>query len=69
MARKRYVFREGGELTYDEETGEIIELKLSSDASAEEILVRLREGEYDKELPEKVRVRLEERLEESLGNY
>ncbi len=63
------MFREGGELVYDEESGEIIELKLSSDASAEEILVRLREGEYDEELPEKVRVRLEEKLEESLGNY
>ena len=66
---KKVVLEEGAEVTYDEEKGELIEVRVSSDASAEELLVRLREGKYDEVLPEKVREKLEERLEEELGNY
>lgn len=66
---KRVRLDEGAEIVYDEERGEIVQLRVSSDASAEEILVRLREGAYDDRLPEKVREKLEEMLEEELGNY
>ncbi len=69
MTRKRVRLEEGAEIVYDEESGELVELRVSSDASAEEILVKLREGVFDEKLPEKVREKLEERLEEDLGNY
>ncbi|AEM39277.1 transcriptional regulator, LysR family [Pyrolobus fumarii 1A] len=67
--KKRILLEEGAEVIYDEEKGEVVEVRLASDASAEEILVKLREGELDERLPEKVRRSLEEKLEESLGNY
>ncbi len=67
--RRRVRLEEGAEIVYDEESGELVEVRVASDASAEEILVKLREGAFDDRLPAKVREKLEERLEEDLADY